>query len=447
MRPRCGPEVLLSGSRGGTALAEKLTDRLLRNTKAPQTGRITISDTERAGLRFRVTANGARSFLFEKKVKGGRRIATTIGSYPECTLANARAQALILATEAQAGVDRAKVAEQERAAQELEAAQAKTVNDVLERYIGQHVRVNLKSGQSREERERQLRTYLAPFSDIRIGDLTRANIQGIVDNKAAEGRRVMANRLRSAICAFTHWAFQRDYIAADPGVKVQKAGNEKPRDRTPSVAEIREIWVATKQMGPLWGPLIRLLILTGQRREEIARAEWAWVDQDRAQMEIPDPKNGRAHTVHLAPPVLAELDCIRDYQASAGHKSTAYLFTTNGSAPTSGVSKAVERLRKKINAMRQAQGKDAMPHWTLHDFRRAQATALAGNGFPESVVDRIQNHVASGSRPSQVAAVYQKHALLEERARALDVWAGIVAGTDDDASNVVELARAQESFR
>jgi hypothetical protein len=88
-----------------------------------------------------------------------------------------------------------------------------------------------------------------------------------------------------------------------------------------------------------------------------------------------------------------------------------------------------------------------MPHWTLHDFRRAQATALAGNGFPESVVDRIQNHVASGSRPSQVAAVYQKHALLEERARALDVWAGIVAGTDDDASNVVELARAQESFR
>jgi len=370
-------------------------------------------------------------------------MAVIIGTYPECSLARAREQALILATEAQAGIDRAEVAEQERIKRDVEAAQAKTVDDVLERYIGQHVRVNLKAGKSRDERERQLRAYLAPFSDIRIGDLTREHIQVVVDKKAAEGRRVMANRLRSAICAFTHWAFQRDYIATDPGVKVQKAGKEKPRDRTPTVAEIREIWATTREMGAFWGPLIRMLILTGQRREEIARAKWAWVDEERAQMEIPDPKNGRPHTVHLSPPALTELECIRDHQTTAGLNSTSYLFTTNGSAPTSGVSKAVERLRKSINTARHERGMEQMPHWTLHDFRRAQATALASKGFPESVVDRIQNHVASGSRPSQVAAVYQKHAFLEERAHALDVWAGIVAGTDAEATNVVELARGQ----
>lgn len=67
-----------------------------------------------------------------------------------------------------------------------------------------------------------------------------------------------------------------------------------------------------------------------------------------------------------------------------------------------------------------------MEHWVLHDLRRAQATALAEAGFPETVVDRIQNHVAVGSRPSAVAAVYTLAKLLPERARALDYWAQLV---------------------
>lgn len=424
----------------------KFTDKLLRSIEPPATGRTVLTDTDRAGLRFRVTASGARSFLFEKKVKGGRRIAITIGTYPELSLAAARAEALRIELEAQAGVDRIKVAEQEKAAREAAEAQAKTVGEMLDLYVAQHVRVNLKAGRPREERERQLRASLAPLAKVRIGDITRADLQKVVDAKAAEGKHVMANRLRAAICAFTAWCAQRDYIAADPGARVQKAAKEKPRTRAPSIDEVREIWTATFDMGPIWGPMIRLLILTGQRRSEIAEMQWAWVNEAQRRLEIPDTKNGRPHIVHLAEPALTELRAIHDEQAKAGLGSR-FAFTTTRYTAVSGTSKAIERLRAQINAARKAAGQPDMPHWTLHDLRRSMATALAGAGFSEGVVDRIQNHVAVGSRPSQVSAVYQTHDLLDERARALDFWANAVTGDEAADANVVLFRQGRQAGR
>lgn len=403
----------------------RLTDKQLKAVEPPETGRVVLTDTDRPGLRFRVTASDRRTFLFEKKIKGGPRIAVTIGSYPEWSLKEARAEALKVELEAQAGIDRRKVAADERVAREVAEAQSKSVATLLELYIAQHVRVNLKAGQSRDERERQLRGSLSHLSNVKIGDLTRADLQRIVDAKSAEGKYVMANRLRAAMRAFTAWCWNRDYIEIDPGAKLQSAVKEKARTRTPSIDEVREIWGATFEMGSLWGPLIRLLILTGQRRSEIAEMQWPWLNHSACRIEIPDSKNNRPHIVHLADPALAELGAIRERQAQQGTKSS-YVFTTTGRAPVSGISKALDRLRVRINGFRQAAEIEAMEHWTLHDLRRSMATALAGAGFSEGVVDRVQNHVAGGSRPSQVAAVYQLNEMLDERARALDCWATLI---------------------
>lgn len=416
----------------------KLTERHLRSTATPATGRVVLTDTDRPGLRFRVTASGSRSFLFEKKVKGGRRIAITIGTYPELSLAEARAEALRIEVEAQAGIDRVKRAEEERAAQAAAAAQARMVGDLLEVYISQHIRVNLKPGRPRQERERQLRACLAHLMDVRIGDLKRADLQRIVDGKASEGKQVMANRLRAIVCAFTAWCWRRDYMEVDPGAKVQKAAKERPRTRTPSPMELREIWAATFDMGRIWGPMIRLLILTGQRRSEIAEMQWDWINSSARQLEIPNSKNNRPHLIHLSDAALAELASVRKDQDAAGIKSR-FVFTTTGRTPVSGTSKAIERLRDRINATRLANGQSEMAHWTIHDMRRSMATALAGAGFSEGVVDRIQNHVAAGSRPSQVSAVYQLNEMLGERARALNHWAAIVTDCGTDATNVVNL--------
>lgn len=422
-------------------MRKKLTDQLIKSTKPPATGRTVITDTERAGLRFRITASGSATFLLEKKIKGGKRRAFTLGSYPPMSLAEARAKALRIELEAQNGIDRVEKEQIEKAERAAEAFSARTVGDILEIYIATHIDKNLKEGQSREERKRQLRVCLATLSGVRMDKLSRADIQRIVDGKAAEGKIPMANRLHAAIRAFTNWAYSRGHIESDPGASVQKAGREESRKRTPTIEEVKEIWHASYNCGSLWGPFFRMCILTGQRsRNEVLRMKWTWVNHSRQRLEIPTTKNREPHIVHLADAALKELEAIRQDQ-DRQNLVTSFVFTTTGKTPSSGVSKAKKMLDDEIVKIRAERGNtEEMEPWVLHDLRRAQATALAEAGFPETVVDRIQNHVAVGSRPSAVAAVYTLAKLLPERARALDYWACLVT---ERSGEVIRLANAQ----
>lgn len=142
----------------------------------------------------------------------------------------------------------------------------------------------------------------------------------------------------------------------------------------------------------------------------------------------------------MADAAIVELESVRQYQTDR-QMITPYVFTTTGTAPSSGVSKAKAVLDQAIAENRVRIGStEPMEHWVLHDLRRAQATALAEAGFSETVVDRIQNHVAVGSRPSAVAAVYTLAKLLPERARALDYWTSLVT---ERSGEVIRLANAQ----
>ena len=157
-----------------------------------------------------------------------------------------------------------------------------------------------------------------PYSSKFIGSLTRADLQIIVDGKQAEGKVVMANRLRAAFSAFTGWAYRRGHMPEDIGVMLQRAGRETPRERTPSLDEVKEIWAQTFKMGALWGPFFRMCILTGQRnRKDILEMQWSWVDMTRCRYKIPKPKNGRPHVVHLSEPAMAELSSLKEQQAHA----------------------------------------------------------------------------------------------------------------------------------
>ena len=108
-----------------------------------------------------------------------------------------------------------------------------------------------------------------------------------MDGKQAEGKVVMANRLRAALSAFTGWAYRRGHMPEDVGVSVQRAGKETPRERTPSLDEVKEIWAQTFKMGELWGPFFRMCILTGQRsRKDILEMRWSWIDMDLSLIHI-----------------------------------------------------------------------------------------------------------------------------------------------------------------
>ena len=263
-------------------------------------------------------------------------------------------------------------------------------------------------------------------------------MQSIIDAKRAEGKVYMANRIRAAIRAFTGWAHKRGHMDKDLGALLQSAGREAPRDRTPSLDEVKAIWAASFEMGALWGPYIRLCILTGQRcRSDVLKMRWRWIDFGRNRYEVPNPKNGRPHIVHLSDPAVGELKELKKKQAN---RQSEFVFTTTGKRAASGVSKAKLQLDQYINLHWAKLGHQSpFDPWVLHDLRRSQATALAEAGFDEGVVDRIQNHVASGSRASAVATVNNKAHKLPERASALDAWARMVTG---QPTNIVKLIEA-----
>jgi integrase len=183
--------------------------------------------------------------------------------------------------------------------------------------------------------------------------------------------------------------------------------------------------------------MFKLLLLTAQRRDEVGGARWPEIDLDKRLWTIPREraKNDRAHEVHLselALEILSELPKISRSRADgAGSEPSPYLFTTSGERPVSGFSKAKERLDgHMLNLLRvelgQA-GRDpdaAIEPWILHDLRRTAATGMARLNIAPHVVDRILNHVSGTIRG--VAAVYNRHAYLEERKSALEAWSRYV---------------------
>lgn len=396
----------------------KLTNRFLESLTPPETGRLEVSDTERKGLRFRLSATGKAVWMYEKRVKGGQKRKHTLGHWPKPVgLSEARKMALEIEAEAAQGIDRIANAEAERREKKRTQASTLNVSQVLDIYDTIH----LSSLRTRDERLRQLRQSLFEHLDGPITDLTRSDIQRAVDAKASAGRKAYANRIRAALSAFSNWAWVRGYISENIASGVAKATTEHARERVLSIGEIRKIWTATFEMGPVWGPVFRLLLLTCQRRGEILGLRWEEIDFDDARMTKPgsQTKNKKPHITHLSGPALKELRALHSKDANTG-----FVFTTTGDTPVSGIGKAKARLDKLLP--------DDFEHWRIHDIRTGFATKMADAGENEAVVDRILNHSATASAPTLVGRVYNQAQLLDQRAVALDKWAELVTQESAD---------------
>ncbi|MFT6675940.1 MAG: integrase [Sulfitobacter sp.] len=410
-------------------MKKELTNRFLESLKPPETGRLEISDSRRQGLRFRLSATGSATWMFEKRVRGGKKRKHTLGTWPEpVSLSDARAMALEIEAEASRGIDRVEIAEAERIRNEASASQAYTVQEVLNIYD----KVHLSTLRRGKDRYRQLEVALSDHLSVPIAEIGRADFQRAVDAKADEGYRVAANRTRAALLAFSRWAWGRSYISTDIGAGIPKATKETARERVLSLHEVRQIWEATDGMGDLWGPALRLMILTAQRRGEILGLRWDEIILENAQIVKPGSrtKNGKPHTTHLSRPALEQVGLLKTRLADGEtiENELGLVFTTTGNTPPSGVSKAKTKLDKLLG--------DNFQSWNIHDLRTAFATAMVERGIPENVADRVLNHSAVGSAPSAVARVYNRAGLLEQRARALDLWAQLVT---EAQSSVVKL--------
>jgi integrase len=295
--------------------------------------------------------------------------------------------------------------------------------------MDRHARANTKQ-RTAEETERLFRLHVLPaWGTRKIEEIARSDVVALLDRIVDRGSPVAANRTLAAVRKLFNWCVERSIIPISPCAGVRPASQEKSRDRVLSDYELQLVWRAAEHVGWPFGPLVQLLILTGQRRDEVARMHWSEVTENGTLWVIPGErtKNGTVHDVPLSKPaqeLLKALPCIGGAE---------YVFTTTGMTPVSGYSNAKERLdavmlrlaRDDAAARGEEPDRVQVQPWRLHDLRRTVASGMARLGQPVHVIEAVLNH-RSGTI-SGVAAVYNRYNYLEEKRNALVAWSRFIS--------------------
>jgi integrase len=391
-------------------------------------GRYEIWDALLPGLGLRVTASGTKTFFLMYRIAGRQR-RMTIGRYTaQFKLEKARASARVALEKVQAGVDPAEPNKEEQAKEKgrpLAAGRSElsgetSLSNVLDAWIKGPVKQRRGDWQAVE---RALRLDLGTrFGDRPISSITRSDLFEVIDSIVERGSPVHANRLLWMMKPLFRWCVERQFIAVDPAAPISRPTKEKSRDRVLSLPELARIWRAAVLLNYPFGPIVQLLMLTAQRRDEVAGMRWPEIDLDASIWTLPSErsKNGRQHQIVLAP---AALEIIR----ALPQQSTSMLFSTTGETVVSGWSRAKNRIDRILTPSSSEDGRRApIDHWTLHDLRRSAATAMAGLGVAPHVIEKILNH-QSGTLGG-VAGIYNRHSYLDERRAALTLWADTMMG-------------------
>jgi integrase len=395
----------------------------IRSVEAIKPGpvRQEIPDSFLPGLYLIQQPSGAKSWAVRYRHQGTPR-KLTLGAYPALGLKDARQ----LAGKALRGVAEGRDPGREKIL--ARAAKADSVDRTVEDFLERHVRRSNRP-RTAQETERLLRQHVLPrWRGRMVHEITRRDVLDALDRVVDGGAPIAANRVLAAVRKFFNWCVARDILAASPCAGVKPPTAERARDRVLSDDELRLVWQAADKLGGTFGPLVKLLALTGQRRDEVAGLRWDELDLD-ARLWTLRPartKNNQPHEVPLSKAALAVLKNVPHVAASP------FVFTTNGGAsPASGYSKNKRRLDALLPG--------DMPSWRLHDLRRSCASGMARLGINLPVIEKVLNH-ASGSFAG-IVGVYQRHSFANEKRAALEAWGNFVSALVESkpASKVVRL--------
>ena len=417
-----------------------LTDKQIEKAKpAPQDKRYILWDALMPSMGLRVTDKGHKSFLVQRRVNG-RMVKLTLGEYPAVSLAEAREKAQAAVKEMARGID---PRQSKPAPVTASGLRKDSFEGAVESYIKREVEKNRRP-RTQDEIIRPLRKLLVPrWGTLPLREIGPREIVELLDELVDADKPVAANRTYSVLRRFFRWCVERHLIQTNPAVTVRKPTKEQSRSRALSDDELREVWTATEGLGWPFGPFFRTLILTGQRRNEVAGMVWAEIDTDLRQWTIPAErtKNAKEHAVPLSEPMRAILSAAPrfgdDDEADEDQKARP-VFTTNGKTGVSGFSRGKARLEADILTSRKraaaAAGRDPqrvkqLSPWTLHDLRRSCATGMGRIGIAPHIIETVLNH-SSGFRGG-IAGVYQRHPYMEERRQALETWGKHVTSPDE----------------
>lgn len=403
-------------------------------------------DEKERGFGAKITPAGKISYVYQYRM-GGRGTPTkrwTIGSHGGAwTAATARTEAERLARLVGQGVDPvedAKLREREAATLGFSA--------YVETFTDGYLKTDW--GSSWPSAKRHLEMHVVPIlADTPLPKITVADLNPVFDK--LRDRPATQRNVYAVLRKLFNWADKRDDVAVSPMAKMDAPAGVKRRKRVLSPDELFACWHASFTLDPPRGSLVRLLMITLQRRSEVAELPWTELSRDDQQWLLPGDrsKNKQDHMVPLSDLALAEFKALgwkrRGFVMPC---STGITPVSNFSDMKAALDKAMLPILQKLaderaDAAKEDRHEVALAPWRLHDLRRTGTTNLQALGFPIEVGERVINH-HEGGEAAGIRAVYNLYEYLPEKTRALDAWAArlanLISGAET-ASNVISLER------
>ncbi|MCB1882559.1 MAG: site-specific integrase [Geminicoccaceae bacterium] len=406
----------------------KLDHRAALVLPGPPTGKFDVVhwDIELPGFGLRVLASGARAWVVRYRV-GKRQRVVTLGKVAELDAPEARRQAKGILWRAASGHD--DQAERQARRRTASCPLAETFAEVAALYL-EHA-IKGRRDVTREMRTRHLNRDWRPLHRRPLAEVGRREITARLLVLAQEHGPISANRARQTLNAFFAWAMGQGMAEANPVAGTVPPGEERARERTLAEAEIRALWRATDDLGE-YAVIVRLLLLTGQRREEVAAMRWEELDFERRLWVLPGgrTKNGRGHEVPLSDQALVILQVVP-------HREERALLFGRRSGPFSGWSRGKARLDRQMHEALAPPAATPSP-WVLHDLRRTCVTGMAELGVAPHVIEAVVNHV-SGHKAG-VAGVYNRATYAKDKRKALQLWADHLSRIVGERNTAGEIA-------
>jgi integrase len=421
----------------------KLTDRSVKALRpAPDGKPYDVRDGIVPGLRVRVMGTGALSFVLLARFPGSPHpTRRALGSYGALTLEQARSKAREWLSLIGRGIDPAH--EEERHRQAALRQQENSFAAVAEQFIKRHVSKTRKAAIVERELRRE---FITRWGTRSIADITQHDVVAVIDEVVDRGAPYQAHNLLGHVRTLFNWAIARGVYGIDrsPCDRLRPAaviGKKLARHRVLDDEELCALWRASGRLGYPYGPLFRMLALTGQRKNEVAAAHWSEIDLAQKLWTIPASrmKASSTHVVPLSDDIIAILQSLPTFR-----KGDHVFSSTFGQTATNNFCRAKRRLDREMllswRALGRARGLDRskarIEPFVVHDVRRSMRTQLSALPIPDLVRELVIAHTKPG-----LHKVYDQHAYLDEKRRALDLWAARLRSiVEPPPANVVKFA-------
>jgi len=418
-------------------MAKALTTKGIENLKSDPTKRTEIPDAGLPGLYLVIQPSGTKAWALRYRY-AGKPAKLTLGRWPIMGLADARTAAAAAIEAVESGSNPSAEKQSTKAAK---AEAQLSDRDKIKTLVGQFHQRHLSTLKTAAQALAFLERFVVKaWGDRDINSITKRDCIDLLDKIVDSGRGTTANRVKAHMSAFFNWCVSRDIIATSPATGVKPPAKETSRDRVLSDEEVRLFWRACDKLGEPWGPLGKVLLLTGQRLNEVAQMTDAEVQGAVWHLSAERVKNARPHDVPLSEAVRAVLRGKQRMTSKAG-----YVFTTTGETPLQGFFKARGTVAKAMvelvnEGLADSSEPLTIPYWSFHDLRRTAATGMARLGIAVRVTEAVLNHVSGTG--GGIVGVYQRHDYADEKRAALDAWAAFVTQLiDGKTKNVIQIRR------